>query len=224
MEDLTYRLFMVGTVGMLAATVYLLMASREVDAKYRRGVYISALVTGIAYYHYNKMTASYALNPGEFDTGLRYVDWVLTVPLMFVEIIAITSVGAVATKKFRDWGFAGLVMIGAGYFGEISEASSTNYWVGFVIAMAAYGYLMLQLQNEGEGMSGVELVQFNKIKILIFVGWIIYPLGYISPVLGSDLGALRELLYNVADIINKVGLGVLVLGLARIKSGEKINS
>ena len=75
MEDLTYRLFMVGTVGMLAATVYLLMASREVDAKYRRGVYISALVTGIAYYHYNKMTASYALNPGEFDTGLRYVDW-----------------------------------------------------------------------------------------------------------------------------------------------------
>ena len=224
MEELTYRLFMVGTVGMLAATVYLLMASREVDAKYRRGVYISALVTGIAYYHYNKMTASYALNPGEFDTGLRYVDWVLTVPLMFVEIIAITSVGAVATKKFRDWGFAGLVMIGAGYFGEISEASSTNYWVGFVIVMAAYAYLMLQLQNEGEGMSGDEIVQFNKIKNLIFVGWIIYPLGYISPVLGSDLGALRELLYNVADIINKVGLGVLVLGLARIKSGEKINS
>ena len=215
---------MVGTVGMLAATVYLLMASREVDAKYRRGVYISALVTGIAYYHYNKMTASYALNPGEFDTGLRYVDWVLTVPLMFVEIIAITSVGAVATKKFRDWGLASLVMIGAGYFGEISEASSTNYWIGFVLAMAAYAYLMIQLQNEGEGMKGDELVQFNKIKNLIFVGWIIYPLGYISPVLGSDLGALRELLYNVADIVNKVGLGVLVLGLARIKSGEKINS
>ena len=224
MEELTYRLFMVGTVGMLAATVYLLMASREVDAKYRRGVYISALVTGIAYYHYNKMPASYALNPGEFDTGLRYVDWVLTVPLMFVEIIAITSVGAVATKKFRDWGLASLVMIGAGYFGEISEASSTNYWIGFVLAMAAYAYLMVQLQNEGEGMSGDELVQFNKIKNLIFVGWIIYPLGYISPVLGSDLGALRELLYNVADIINKVGLGILVLGLARIKSGEKINS
>ena len=224
MEELTYRLFMVGTVGMLAATVYILMASREVDAKYRRGVYISALVTGIAYYHYNKMTASYALNPSEFDTGLRYVDWVLTVPLMFVEIIAITSVGAVATKKFRDWGLASLVMIGAGYFGEISEASSTNYWIGFVLAMAAYSYLMFQLQNEGKGMSGDELVQFNKIKNLIFIGWIIYPLGYISSVLGTDLGALRELLYNVADIVNKVGLGVLVLGLARIKSGEKINS
>ena len=60
MEELTYRLFMIGTVGMLAATVYLLMASREVDPKYRKGVYISALVTGIAYYHYNKMTESYS--------------------------------------------------------------------------------------------------------------------------------------------------------------------
>ena len=90
--------------------------------------------------------------------------------------------------------------------------------------MTAYIYLMFQLQNEGEGMSGDELVQFNKIKKLIFIGWIIYPLGYISPVLGTDLGAIRELLYNVADIVNKVGLGVLVLGLARIKSGEKINS
>ena len=53
MAELTYRLFMVGTVGMLAGTVFLLASSREVDPKHRRGVYISALVTGIAWYHYN---------------------------------------------------------------------------------------------------------------------------------------------------------------------------
>ena len=221
MEELTYRLFMVGTVAMLAATVYLLMASREVDPKYRNGVYVSALVTGIAYYHYNKMTASYALNPGEFDTGLRYVDWILTVPLMFVEIIAITSVGAIATIKFRNWGLASLAMIGAGYYGEISNIESFNYWLGFGIGMVAYMYLMLQLQKEGQDMTGNEFTQFNKIKKLIFVGWVIYPLGYISPLLGADFGALRELLYNIADIINKIGLGILVLGLARIKSENK---
>ena len=224
MEELTYRLFMIGTVGMLAATVYLLMASREVAPKYRKGVYISALVTGIAYYHYNKMTESYALSPSEFDTGLRYVDWVLTVPLMFIEIIAITSVGAIASIKFRNWGLASLVMIGAGYYGEISEVQSFNYWLGFVLAMFAYIFLMFQLQSEGQDMANEELTQFNKIKTLIFVGWVIYPLGYISPLFGEDFGALRELLYNIADIINKVGLGVLVLGLARIKSGEKINN
>ena len=55
----------------------------------------------------------------------------------------------------------------------------------------------------------------------ILVGWIIYPLGYLAPVAG-DFDAIREVLYTIADIINKVGLGVLVLGMARIKSGEKV--
>ena len=50
MAELTYRLFMVGTVGMLAGTVFLLASSREVDPRHRKGVYISALVTGIAWY------------------------------------------------------------------------------------------------------------------------------------------------------------------------------
>ena len=101
MAELTYRLFMVGTVGMLAGTVFLLASSREVDPKHRKGVYISALVTGIAWYHYNKMTGSW--DSGSYDTGLRYVDWVLTVPLMFVEVLAVTSSGAEYNEKVRNW-------------------------------------------------------------------------------------------------------------------------
>ena len=54
------------------------------------------------------------------------------------------------------------------------------------------------------------------------MGWIIYPLGYIAPVAG-DFDAIREVLYTIADIINKVGLGVLVLQMARVKSGEKVS-
>ena len=64
-------------------------------------------------------------------------------------------------------------------------------------------------------------VEFEKIKNLILVGWVIYPLGYLAPVVG-DFDAIREVLYTIADIINKVGLGVLVLGMAKIKSGEKV--
>ena len=97
MYELTLRLFMVATVGMLAGTVYLLASSREVDPKHRRGVYISALVTGIAWYHYNKMTGSW--ESGMYDTGLRYVDWILTIPLMFVEVLAVTSKGAEYNEK-----------------------------------------------------------------------------------------------------------------------------
>ena len=171
MAELTYRLFMVATVGMLAGTVFLLASSREVDPKHRRGVYISALVTGIAWYHYNKMTGSWA--GGDYDTGLRYVDWILTVPLMFVEVLAVTSSGAEYNEKVRNWGLAATVMIGAGYYGETSSAGSDQYWVGFVVAMLAYAYLMRNLQAEGAGLKAAEAEQFEKIKNLILVGWII---------------------------------------------------
>ena len=220
MAELTYRLFMVATAGMLAGTVFLLMSSREVDPKFRRGVYISALVTGIAWYHYQKMTVSFA--SGDFDTPLRYVDWVLTVPLMFVEVLSVTSKGAEYTQKVRTWGLAAVLMIGGGYYGEVNEAGGTEYWIGFVVAMAAYAYLMRALQAEGTSLTGDESVAFDKIKNLILIGWLIYPLGYLAPAVSAELMDLRELLYTIADIINKVGLGVLVLNMARIKSGEKV--
>ena len=210
MAELTYRLFMVATVGMLAGTVFLLASSREVDPKHRRGVYISALVTGIAWYHYNKMTGSWA--GGDYDTGLRYVDWILTVPLMFVEVLAVTSSGAEYNEKVRNWGLAATVMIGAGYYGETSSAGSDNYWVGFVVAMVAYAYLMRNLQAEGAGLKAAEADQFEKIKNLILVGWIIYPLGYLAPVAG-DFDAIREVLYTIADIIrNQLGGAAIVMG------------
>ena len=220
MAEITYRLFMVATAGMLAGTVFLLMSSREVDPKFRRGVYISALVTGIAWYHYQKMTVSFA--SGDFDTPLRYVDWVLTVPLMFVEVLSVTSKGAEYTQKVRTWGLAAVLMIGGGYYGEVNEAGGTEYWIGFVVAMAAYAYLMRALQAEGTSLTGDESVAFDKIKNLILIGWLIYPLGYLAPAVSPDLMDLRELLYTIADIINKVGLGVLVLNMARVKSGEKV--
>ena len=220
MEELTYRLFMVATVGMLAGTVFLLASSREVKPEHRRGVYISALVCGIAWYHYQKMGASW--ESGAYDTGLRYVDWVLTVPLMFVEVLAVTRKGAAYNEAVRNWGIAATVMIGAGYYGETSAAGSNEYWTGFVIAMATYVWLMRNLQAEGEGLKGDQAVAFENIKNLILVGWIIYPLGYIAPVAG-DFDAIREVLYTIADIINKVGLGVLVLQMARVKSGEKVS-
>ena len=220
MAELTYRLFMVATAGMLAGTVFLLMSSREVDPKFRRGVYISALVTGIAWYHYQKMTVSFA--SGDFDTPLRYVDWVLTVPLMFVEVLSVTSKGAEYTQKVRTWGLAAVLMIGGGYYGEVNEAGGTEYWIGFVVAMAAYAYLMRALQAEGTSLTGDESVAFDKIKNLILIGWLIYPLGYLAPAVSPDLMDMRELLYTIADIINKVGLGILVLNMARVKSGEKV--
>ena len=138
-------------------------------------------------------------------------------------VLAVTSKGAEYAQKVRTMGAGALVMIGGGYYGEVAaEAGDTQYWIGFVVSMAAYAYLMRALQSEGDSLKGDEAVAFQSIKNLILVGWIIYPLGFLAPVVSAELTDLRELLYTIADIVNKVGLGVLVLNMARIKSGEKV--
>jgi hypothetical protein len=141
---------------------------------------------------------------------------------MFVEVLAITSKGAEYATKVRTWGLAAVAMIAGGYYGEVNEVGGTEYWIGFVVAMLAYAFLMRGLQSEGASLTGDESEAFQKIKNLILIGWIIYPLGYLAPAVSADLMDLRELLYTIADIINKVGLGVLVLNMAKIKSGEKV--
>ena len=159
-------------------------------------------------------------NPATIMTDPDVADKTYIEPIT-LEVLAVTSSGKEYNEKVRNWGLAAVVMIGGVYYGEVSAAGSDAYWVGFVVAMAAYIYLMRNLQAEGMGLKGAEADQFEKIKNLILVGWIIYPLGYLAPVAG-DFDAIREVLYTIADIINKVGLGVLVLGIARIKSGEKV--
>ena len=121
-------------------------------------------------------------------------------------------------KAVRNWGIAATVMIGAGYYGKHQQQEATIL-DGFVIAMATYVWLMRNLQAEGEGLKGDEAAALKIRPVL--VGWIIYPLGYIALV--GDFDAIREVLYTIADIINKVGLGVLVLQMARVKSGEKVS-
>jgi bacteriorhodopsin len=103
-----------------------------------------------------------------------------------------------------------------------AEAGDAQYWTGFVVSMVAYAFLMRALQAEGTSLTGDAGEAFQKIKNLILIGWIIYPLGFLAPAVSPDLMDLRELLYTVADIINKVGLGVLVLNMAKVQSGEKV--
>ena len=46
-------------------------------------------------------------------------------------------------------------------------------------------------------------------RLFIAVGWIIYPVGFLLALAGEDGGSIREIAYNVADVINKVGFGLV---------------
>ena len=226
--DFTGFTFFIGSVSMLAATVWFLMQHGQVDKKFKDSMLVAALITGIAAVHYFYMREQWVLT-GESPTELRYIDWILTVPLMVVEFALLTGVG------MRKLFWASVVMLVAGYFGEsgVTEMFDAAIW-GF-ISGAAYFYMAyevgcLTIFGGPTGAVGKALNSASgkipsagrMLQWFVLVGWAIYPLGYL---MGTDAGMWYEgmsnialdmnIVYNVGDAINKIGFGMAVWSAAR---------
>ena len=226
--DFTGFTFFIGSVSMLAATVWFLMQHGQVDKKFKDSMLVAALITGIAAVHYFYMREQWVLT-GESPTELRYIDWILTVPLMVVEFALLTGVG------MRKLFWASVVMLVAGYFGEsgVTEMFDAQIW-GF-ISGAAYFYMAyevgcLTIFGGPTGAVGKALNSASgkipsagrMLQWFVLVGWAIYPLGYL---MGTDAGMWYEgmsnialdmnVVYNVGDAINKIGFGMAVWSAAR---------
>ena len=225
--DFTGFTFFIGSVSMLAATVWFLMQHGQVDKKFKDSMLVAALITGIAAVHYFYMREQWVLT-GESPTELRYIDWILTVPLMVVEFALLTGVG------MRKLFWASVVMLVTGYFGESGVMGGTATLWGTASAVAyfymAYEVGCLTIFGGPTGAVGTALNSASgkipsagrMLQWFVLVGWAIYPLGYL---MGTDAGQWYEgmsnialdmnVVYNVGDAINKIGFGMAVWSAAR---------
>ena len=123
LQTLTFFLFFVGYIAMGAAFVFFMSERSNVAPQYRTTMTISALIVGIAAFHYYYMRGVYA-DFGEVSVEYRYMDWIITVPLMALKFPSLVGKGAITDAKFAGLGFTGicflgaLIMIGFGYAGE----------------------------------------------------------------------------------------------------------
>ena len=226
--DFTGFTFFIGSVSMLAATVWFLMQHGQVDKKFKDSMLVAALITGIAAVHYFYMREQWVLT-GESPTELRYIDWILTVPLMVVEFALLTGVG------MRKLFWASVVMLVAGYFGESDVTGIFDAQIWGLISGVAYFYMAyevgcLTIFGGPTGAVGTALNSASgkipsagrMLQWYVLVGWAIYPLGYL---MGTDAGMWYEgmsnialdmnVVYNVGDAINKIGFGMAVWSAAR---------
>jgi bacteriorhodopsin len=161
---------------------------------------------------------------GTSPTVFRYVDWLITVPLLMVEFYFIlAAVGLATIKVFWNLLIGTLVMLVGGYLGEVGAIDST---VGFVIGMIGWLYILYYIfaGDAGTAMSNAsEGVQsaFKAMRLIVLIGWAIYPLGYLlGYMMGSvDANALN-LIYNLADFVNKIAFGLLVWAAASSESAK----
>ena len=218
--------FFVGCMAMMAASAFFFLSLSQFDKKWRTSVLVSGLITFIAAVHYFYMRDYWAAH-AESPTFFRYVDWVLTVPLMCVEFYLILKVaGAKQALLWRMIGFS-IIMLVTGYLGEAVYRDSAAFW-GFVSGVAyfaiVYDIWLGEASKLAKAAGGDILVAHKILCWFVLVGWSIYPLGYM---LGTDgwyrgLHALNlniDVVYNIADAINKIGFGLVIYSLA-LKSSK----
>ena len=209
--------FWLVTAAMLAATVFFFVERDQVSAKWKTSLTVSGLITGIAFWHYLYMRGVW-IDTGASPTVFRYIDWSLTVPLQMVEFYLILAACTnVAASLFKKLLVGSLVMLGAGFAGEAGLAPALP---AFVVGMLGWLYMIKELYM-GEGKAAVSTASpavnsaYNAMMMIIVFGWSIYPLGYVAGYLMGAVDAnTLNLIYNLADFVNKILFGLIIWNVA----------
>lgn len=239
--DTVYNMLSLVIASQLFVALYLLVVQPRVLPRYRQALVISATVCGIAAYHYFRIFDSfreafvtdavggrgiYTQAPGaSFNEGYRYVDWLLTVPLLLVELIVVLALARKIQSSLL-WRLipASAAMIILGYPGEISADNLTRTVWGLLstipflyILYVLFVELTKSLDRQPAAVRGT----VSRMRLLLIATWGVYPIAYLLPLLGidgADSWVAKQAGYSIADILAKALYGLLIYKIARLKS------
>ena len=175
---------------------------------------VAGLVTGIAFWHY--LTMSKIAITGASPVAYRYVDWFITVPLQIVEFyLILAAVTIVSYKLFWKLLIYSLIMLIGGYIGETCDGWQT---IGFAIGMVGWiGVLYLIFAGDAakaneQSKNDASQFAFKVMRLIVLFGWAIYPIGYWLP------DNQMNVVYNLADLVNKTAFGLMIWVAAKMDS------
>ena len=224
-DDFVGISFWLISMGMLAATAFFFMEQANVSTQWRKSVNVAGLITGVAFINYMYMRGVW-VETGDTPTVYRYIDWLITIPLQLVEFYLILSaVRKVDSSIFWRLLIGSLVMLVGGYLGE---AGFINATLGFIIGMAGWIYILYEIFSGDAGKAAAKsgnkalVTAFGVLRMIVTVGWAIYPLGYIFGYLigGVDANTLN-VIYNLADFVNKIAFGLVIWSCAVANSSKR---
>merc|ERR1711975_140188 len=206
--DFTAVSFWIISIAMIAATVFFYAESATVHSHWKTSLHVGGLVTLVAAVHYMYMR-EYWVQVHKSPIVYRYVDWSITVPLQMIEFNLILKAAGKQTSAAMFWRLllGTVIMLAFGYSGEIFILPA---WPAFIGGMAGWGFILFEIfageaGGTAAGCSQAVATSFNNMRLIVTLGWCIYPLGYLF---GYLLGAVDQVflnvLYNIADFVNKI--------------------
>jgi bacteriorhodopsin len=247
-----YNCLSFALASMMATTMFLWFRSTAVMDKYKSAVLISGLVTFIAAYHYirifNSWVDAYQYTPGKvvdgameiaaptltgipFNDAYRYMDWLLTVPLLLIEILLVMKIpDAEYGGKAQALGWSAALMIISGYYGElIVTGDLTPRWICWFISMGFFLYVVYELlvglaEATAKEDDPVVKQKIQSAQLITVISWCTYPVVYLFPMLGitADAAVVSiQIGYCASDIISKCGVGLLIYQITNAKSKKE---
>lgn len=234
--NIVYNAFSFAIATMFAAALFFFNAQAQVGQKYRLAILVTAIVVSIAGYHYFRIFSSwdnsYALDNGiyistgaPFNDAYRYVDWLLTVPLLLVETVAVLALPIAESRPLLiKLVGAAILMIVTGYPGEISNDSTTRIIWG-TISTIPFIYILyvlwIELSKSLVRQPPAVQTLITNMRLLLLLSWGVYPIAYILPILGisgpvATVGV--QIGYTIADVLAKPIFGLLVFSIALTKT------
>jgi bacteriorhodopsin len=213
-------------IAFAACALFLALERDRVPDRFRTTLRVSVVYLAIAAINYFYMKDVYASGVAtgavRFPTEYRYIDWILTTPLMLLKFPLLLGVGRKGMSFMVRLVVLDLVMIVTGWIGDMSTGVGAHYGF-FLIGCLAWLFILVSLfmalGTLPERIGAATRAGVRAMGLFVLIGWAIYPLGYFSPILGVP-DDVRELAYNIADLVNKVGLCLLVYVTAKRAAAE----
>ena len=233
-EGITMYLFWLGIVGMGAGALYLFMMQGSLTKTFKKVAIVAGIICAVACFHYYRMADIYveslamAISTdaegnvviGElaaFPTAYRYIDWLITVPLMVLEFPLLLNLGRKGRPLFWSLGLLSLGMLIFAWIAETSPLGLGTWWICYLISCVCWlfmvGILFTQVTKAASFLPQNFQGTLGVMKGFILIGWVIYPIGFLLALTGNE--STREIAYNIADVINKVGFGVACVVAAK---------
>merc|ERR1712187_1039437 len=222
--------FWIISISMVAATVFFLMESMDVGNHWKTSMNVGALVTLVAAVHYFYMR-EYWVQKQSSPVLYRYIDWSITVPLQMVEFYFILSAVQPNLGAGMFWRLlvGTVAMLAFGYAGGTGNMEAI---VGFVLGICGWFYILFEIFSGEAGKvasSGGKVGEhvrssFETMRFIVSVGWSIYPLGYFFGYLcGSVSDEALNVVYNIADVINKIAFCLAIWSSAKKDTAERMS-
>ncbi len=217
------------SMALIASTAFFFLETQRVEGKWKTSLTVSGLVTMVAAVHYFYMREVW-VTEGSTPTVFRYIDWLITVPLLMIEFYLILSaITKVPGGVFWRLMIGTLVMLVGGYVGE---AGYVAVWPAFIVGMLGWAFILYEIFLGEAGKinanSAPPSVQsaFNLMRWIVTIGWAVYPIGYFFGYLtGADpVSSMKALnvIYNLADVLNKIAFGVIIWTVATSETDKKL--